>query len=316
MYIGSTGARGLEQMLREVLSNSMDLALTGAVTEIGVRLERDGGFVVTDNGPGIEVAPCDDGVPFLTHVVTTYRDTPTADGHEPHVHLAVGIGLHTVCVLTDRLEITTTRGGRTWRQRFAVGRATSPLEQVPDAAVGTTVSFRPDPAIFDTGERLDLSAIDGLLADLSALVPGLTTRLEVEDSERPPHDISALLPARPGQSWQLRAEDEQAGLVIAFTTTYGRQSADGRWLLNLRELVGTEPLARSLDKAVDAVAGPERKGLKIVASAMMLSPQFSGPTRATCDDPRLKQLIRQAVKESLPALLESDPSLRTALSID
>jgi DNA gyrase/topoisomerase IV subunit B len=213
------------------------------------------------------------------------------------------------------LEITTTRGGRTWRQRFAVGRATNPLEQVPDAEAGTTVAFRPDPAIFDTGERLDLSAIDGLLADLSALIPGLNTRLEIEDRERPSQDVSALLAARPGESWQLRAGDEQANLVIAFTTTYGRQSADGRWLLNLRELVATEPLAHSLDQAVNALVGPERKGLRIVASAMMLSPQFSGPTRATCEDPRLNQLIRQAVKESLPALLESDPSLRTALSI-
>jgi DNA gyrase/topoisomerase IV subunit B len=303
-------------MLREVLSNSVDLALTGAVTEIRVRVEWDGGFAVVDNGPGIDVTPGEDGVPFLTRVLTTWRDSPTADGHHPHVHLAIGIGLHTICALSDRLEITTARDGQVWRQRFAAGRPTTALDRVTGAtAVGTTVSFRPDPAIFNSGERLDLSAIDGLLSDLAALIPGLTTRLEIEDRERPPQEVSALLPSPPGQSWQLRADDDQAHLVLAFTTTYGRQSADGRWLLNLRQLVDTEPLARSLDKAVDAVVGSERKGLRIVASAMMLAPQFSGPTRATCADPRLKQLIRQAAKECLPLLLESDPGLRTALSI-
>jgi hypothetical protein len=51
---------------------------------------------------------------------------------------------------------------------------------------------------------------------------------------------------------------------------------------------------------------------------MMLSPAFSGPTRANCDDPRLIRLIRlirRAVKYGLPALLASDPELWAALLI-
>lgn len=314
MFVGSTTARGIEIMVREVLSNSVDLALTGAVTELRVRVEHDGGFTVVDDGPGIEVAPGDDGVPFLTRVLTTWRDTPTADGHEPHVHLAIGVGLHVVCALTDRLEITTTRAGQTWRQRFAAGRATTALERVDGSGdAGTSVSFRPDPAIFEPGHRIDLGALDRQLEDLAALIPGLTTHLEVEDRVRRSGDATALLPRWVRQSWQLRSEHEQDALVIAFGAGTER-AATGRWLLNLRELSGTKPLARSLDKAFDRILGANREGLQIVASAMMLSPDFSGPTRTTCDDPRLKHLIRQAVAQDLPALLDSDAALRAALS--
>jgi hypothetical protein len=124
-----------------------------------------------------------------------------------------------------------------------------------------------------------------------------------------------LLPSWAQQSWQLRAEDEQDALVIAFTTPGRQAQATGRWLLNFRELDGTAPLARSLDRAFDKVlGGAQRQGLEIVASAMMLSPEFSGPTRTTCDDPRLKRLIQQAVKDDLPVLLAAEPALRVALS--
>ncbi|MEV8378727.1 ATP-binding protein [Kribbella sp. NPDC056861] len=76
MYVGSTDSRGIDEMVREVVSNSVDLALVGAVTELRVRVEQDGGFTVTDDGPGIDVTPGVDGVPFLTRVATTPQDTP------------------------------------------------------------------------------------------------------------------------------------------------------------------------------------------------------------------------------------------------
>jgi DNA gyrase/topoisomerase IV subunit B len=314
MYVGSTGPRGIKQLVSEVLSNSVDQALAGSVTELRVRVEGDGGFTIIDDGPGIDVMPGDDGVPFLTRVVTTWRDTPTADGHEPHVHLGFGLGLPVVCALSDRLEIITTRAGQTWRQRFAAGHTVTGLERTDDAgSAGTSVSFRPDPAIFEPPRRLDLGTLDRLLEDLSALVPGLVTELEVERYRRPPQEPAALLGN--GGSWQLRGGDGQDAMVIAFSVGGVERAVTGRWFLNLQELIGTKPLAKVLSDAFGTVLGAHRSGVQVVVSAMMLSPEFSGPTRTECDDPHLKKLIRRTVKEGLPVLLAADPELRSALLV-
>src|SRR3989344_252174 len=53
MYIGSTDERGLHQLFREILDNSLDEYLAGFATEISITLNKDGSMTVQDNGRGI-----------------------------------------------------------------------------------------------------------------------------------------------------------------------------------------------------------------------------------------------------------------------
>ena len=196
MFVGSLGARGRDHLLREVVGNAVDQALAGLVSHISVGVRTDGTVAVADDGPGISIAVGDDGVPFLTRVLTSWRDTPTADAHHPHVHLnGPGMGLPVVCALSDVLEVVTHREGAKWTQRFRAGIAIMSLDRAdtPHEPRGTTVTFRPDPSIFSP-EPLDVIAVSSLLRDLASLAPGLSTRLDVDDHRRPPGGLARRPP--------------------------------------------------------------------------------------------------------------------------
>src|SRR5579859_8305311 len=55
MYIGSTDTRGLHECLREIIDNSVDEFFAGTARDVSVRLTKDGGALVRDNGRGIPI---------------------------------------------------------------------------------------------------------------------------------------------------------------------------------------------------------------------------------------------------------------------
>ena len=71
MYIGSTGRKGLNHLIYEIVDNSVDEHLAGYCTQITVVLEADGSCTVSDNGRGVPVGIHEKGMPAERLVYTT-----------------------------------------------------------------------------------------------------------------------------------------------------------------------------------------------------------------------------------------------------
>jgi len=55
MYIGSTGVDGLHHLIWEVVDNSLDEAIAGYCTQIGITLMPNNRIAISDDGRGIPV---------------------------------------------------------------------------------------------------------------------------------------------------------------------------------------------------------------------------------------------------------------------
>ena len=159
MYIGSTGLQGLHHLIWEVVDNSVDEAMAGHCTRIGVTLLADGGCSVDDDGRGIPVDPFTSGEhkgKSAAEVVLTVLHAGGkfgGDGYKVSGGLH-GVGVSVVNALSERLVIEVDRGGKRYRQEYAKGgRPQGKMTVIGDTpkrgrATGTTITFWPDPTIF------------------------------------------------------------------------------------------------------------------------------------------------------------------------
>ena len=156
MYIGSTGLQGLHHLIWEVVDNSVDEAMAGHCTRIGITLLADGGCQVDDNGRGIPIDPFTSGEhkgKSAAEVVLTVLHAGGkfgGDGYKVSGGLH-GVGVSVVNALSERLVIEVDRGGKHHRQEYAKGgKPQGKMTVVGDTPKrgrppGTTITFWPDP---------------------------------------------------------------------------------------------------------------------------------------------------------------------------
>ncbi len=194
MYIGGTGIGALHHLVYEVVDNSIDEAMAGYATMVGVSIEADGSIRVVDDGRGIPVDPVRhddpnlDGKPAV-EIVMTRLHAGGKFGQEGSAYKVSG-GLHGVgvsCVnaLSERLEVEIYREGKVYRMAFERGRVIEPLHEVGPIPAGSTrtrgtaVTFRPDPEIFPD-VTFQYPILQNRLRELAFLNPGIAIRLSDE----------------------------------------------------------------------------------------------------------------------------------------
>ncbi|MDO4493320.1 MAG: DNA topoisomerase subunit B [Clostridia bacterium] len=163
MYIGSTDERGLHHLVNEVVDNSIDEALAGYCTHIEVTIHPNGSVSIRDNGRGIPVGYHEKtGKNALTVALTILHAGGKFGGGGYKVSGGLhGVGVSCVNALSVELtaEIRSSIDRKVYVQTFSRGDPTSEVRCVrdmrEDEETGTTISFLPDPEIFDKTELKD-----------------------------------------------------------------------------------------------------------------------------------------------------------------
>jgi DNA gyrase subunit B len=154
MYVGDNGKRGLHQLFREVIDNSVDEALAGHCDHIKVTMFEDGSIGCEDNGRGIPVDKHPKmGVSALQVVMTVLHAGGKFGGDNSGYKTSGGlhgVGVSCTNALSEWMETTVKRNGKIYRQRFERGIPQYEVKEigtVEDDSTGTAQRWMPDSTV-------------------------------------------------------------------------------------------------------------------------------------------------------------------------
>ncbi|HZD18294.1 MAG TPA: DNA topoisomerase (ATP-hydrolyzing) subunit B [Actinomycetota bacterium] len=344
MYIGTTSSRGLHHLVYEVVDNSIDEAMAGFCDRVVVRLLKDGGCRVEDNGRGIPVRPipkAKDRRPAVEVVLTTLNAGGKFGGDGYRISGGLhGVGVSVVNALSSKLTIQVMRHGATWTQSFSRGKATSKLVKgKPSRKSGTVVAFWPDPEIFVEGTEFNRAMLAERLQEQVFLTKGIEIQLIDEREGKP---VKQVFKASGGIAdfvkhlatgketihnrviaMEAREEDAEADVALQWTAGYAESIHSFANTINTHEGgMHEEGLKKALtnvinryarnkgllrDKEDNLLGEDVREGLIAIVSVKLRAPQFEGQTKTKLGNTTMRSLVETTVNEHLMTWLEEHP---------
>lgn len=188
MYIGSTDSHGLDQLVYEIVDNSVDEAMAGYGKEIITTIHADNSVTVQDFGRGMPTGMHPSGKPTIEVILTvlhaggkfTEQNYKTSGG----LH---GVGSSVVNALSSWLKVRVVRGGEAFEEEFKDGgHPVGTLKKLGKTRdkTGTTITFKPDPSIFTT-THFNFATIEERIRESAFLLPGV--RFVLTDERKPEH---------------------------------------------------------------------------------------------------------------------------------
>ncbi len=341
MYIGSTGQAGLMHLIEEIIDNSIDEALAGYCTEIHVTVHPDNSVTVWDNGRGMPVGIHKEaGINAVELVMTTLHAGGKFDNKSYRVSGGLhGVGVSVVNALSEYMRVEVRRNGKIYRQEFSRGQKLTELEVVGEAAdTGTTITFLPDPEIFDEvkynfsklSHRLrELSYLNGgLLIILTNEVAGVTRRYQAKGGIV--SFVKELAQNKsPLHSEPLYVHGTESGIEIEiamqFTDSYDESifafanninTVDGGTHLTGFKTALTKFLndygrdKKILRKNDSNLRGDDiREGLVAIISVKIPEPEFEGQTKTKLGNPEVASIVAGILQEELGLYFKKHPKV-------
>ena len=345
MYIGTTDVKGLHHLVWEIVDNSIDEALAGYCKNIEIIINKDNSVTVKDDGRGIPV-----GVHPKTHISTveTVYTVLHAGGKFGGGGYKVSGGLHgvgasVVNALSKWVNVTVYKEGKIYEVKFENGgKTTQKLTVIGDCDInrtGTTVTFKPDPEIFDT-DIFDYSTLKTRTRELAFLNKGL--RLTLRDDRDMVDTTGETFLYKGGISEyvkfinkgktpihdeiiHLEGEEDNIVFEVAMQYTSDENTRIYSFVNNINTHDGgthEEGVRRALTRIInnyarknnilkekdEALSGDDvKEGLTMIVSCKHPNPQFEGQTKGRLGNSEVRKLADNVFSQGFERFLLENP---------
>ena len=345
MYIGTTDVKGLHHLVWEIVDNSIDEALAGYCNNIEIVINKDNSITVKDNGRGIPVGVHPKtGLSTVETVYTVLHAGGKFGGGGYKVSGGLhGVGASVVNALSKWVTVTVYKDSKIYEAKFADGgKIIQKLTVIGDCdpnRTGTTVSFKPDPEIFDT-DIYDYETLKTRTRELAFLNKGL--RLTLRDDRDDEDTTGEVFHYEGGISEYVRylnrnktpiheqiihLEGEDDGVMFEVAMQYNSGYTDSiySFVNNINTHDGgthEEGVRRALTRIInnyarknnflkekdDSLTGDDvKEGLTMIVSCKHPNPQFEGQTKGRLGNSEVRKLADNVFSAGFERFLMENP---------
>lgn len=199
MYIGSTDERGIRELIKEIIDNSVDEAIAGYAKNVYTLIQKDGYASISDDGRGIPIDMHPSGVSALEVAMTKLhaggKFEETAYQASGGLH---GVGASAVNALSSHLRVVVKRDGKYVTQEYKIGEPLYKAKEITESEAasiihpyhhhllsansGTYTTFTPDKTIFKTTTTFEFKKIKDRVRERAYLVPKLFLHMMDENN--------------------------------------------------------------------------------------------------------------------------------------
>lgn len=346
MYIGTTDVKGLHHLVWEIVDNSIDEALAGYCKNIEVIVNKDNSITVKDDGRGIpvDIHP-KTGLSTVETVYTVLHAGGKFGGGGYKVSGGLhGVGASVVNALSSWVEVKVFKNGKIYFIRFEKGGHTvEKLHEIGDCEpnrTGTTVTFKPDPEIFDT-TIYDYETLKVRIRELAFLNRALRITLRDDRDEEDTTGDTFLYEGgiseyvkfinqnkTPIHDDIIHLEGQDSGVFFEVALQYNDGYSDNiySFVNNINTHDGgthEEGVRRALTRVInnyarkanllkekdESLTGDDvKEGLTMIISCKHPNPQFEGQTKGRLGNSEVRKLADNVFSEGFEKFLLENPA--------
>ena len=346
MYIGTTDVKGLHHLVWEIVDNSIDEALAGYCNNIEIIINKDNSVTVKDDGRGIPVGiHPKTGISTVETVYTVLHAGGKFGGGGYKVSGGLhGVGASVVNALSKWVNVNVYKDGKIYEAKFANGGKTiqklTEIGTCEENRTGTTVTFKPDPEIFDT-EIYDYDTLRVRIRELAVLNKGLRLTIRDDRDEKDTTGETFLYEGgikeyvkylnqnkTPIHDDIIHVEGSEDGIFFEVAMQYNNGYTDNiySFVNNINTHDGgthEEGVRRALTRIInnyarknnilkekdESLTGDDvKEGLTMIISCKHPNPQFEGQTKGRLGNSEVRKLADSVFSKGFDRFLMENPT--------